>query len=103
MLLYSPCSFFEGYLLNEARDEFHGLFSAKICKVSCRDLKWYNHLDELMPYFYMNKFVQRDKALIFNKLFRLLTDLMNEELSYQRYLFRIVYFAIVDNYACFDD
>lgn len=28
---------------------------------------------------------------------------MNESFSYQRYLFRIVYFAIVDNYSCFDD
>jgi hypothetical protein len=28
---------------------------------------------------------------------------MNEEISYQRYLFRIVYFAILDNYSCFNE
>ena len=45
---------------------------------------------------------KKDKSIIFNKLFKLITELMNEQVSYQRYLFRIVYFAILENYACFD-
>ena len=103
MLFYSPCSLFEGYLLNEAREEFHGVFSGGISRVSVRELKWYNHLDELMPYFYLIRFIETDKALIFNKLFKLIIDLMNEEISYQRYLFRLAYFAILDGFACFDE